>query len=50
MVLAAVDIIIAGIFIVANHEFYHCCNTNCTSIYKYGYSKTVFFADISGDS
>ena len=48
--LVAVDIIIAGIFVVANHECYHCCYTNCNSIYKYVYSKTVFFADISGDS
>jgi hypothetical protein len=50
MVLAAVDSIIAGIFMVAKREFYRCCYTNRTSIYKYIYSKTVFFGDISGVS
>jgi hypothetical protein len=50
MVLAAVDSIIVGIFIVANYECYHCCYTNCTRICKYVYSKTVFFASNSGDS
>jgi len=48
-VLVAVDSIIAGIFFVANHEFYHCSYTNFTSIYKYVYLKAVFFADISGN-
>ena len=37
MVLVAVDIIVVGIFIVANHECYHCCYTNFTSIYNYVY-------------
>ena len=50
MVLETVDIIIAGIFIVANHECYHCCYTNCSSIYNYVYLKAVFFVDISSNS
>jgi hypothetical protein len=46
MVVAAVDNIIASIFIVANLECYHCCYTNCTSIYKYVYLKAGVWGSV----